>query len=167
LINHEKKEPIKPLTEKKSESNFITVECLLAFDKDEDKGRVLTLMRKFSSMVRFAYKRLLEKTEEKDLRKLLHTRYDLNTRYSTAAICLAQQALESCLERKQNPKKLIFGSRAFFEQLKKKHLIGARREKLRQRWEERRYGILYSIGQKDVKGNLNLRLVNLEASNSC
>jgi len=162
LINHEKKEPIKPLTEKKNESNFITVECLLAFDKDEDKEQVLTLMRKFSSMVRFAYKRLLEKTEEKDLRKLLHTRYDLNTRYSTAAIFLAQQALESCLERKQNPKKLIFGSRAFFEQLKKKHLTGARREKLRQRWEERRYGILYSIGQKDVKGNLNLRLVNLE-----
>jgi len=66
------------------------------------------------------------------------------------------------LERKQNPKKLIFGSRALFEQLKKKHLTSTRREKLRQKWEERRYGILYSIGQKDVKGNLNLRLVNLE-----
>jgi len=156
------KEVLKILGEKKSNSNFVTVECLLAFDKDEDKGQVLTLMRKFSSMVRFAYKRLLEKTEEKELRKLLHTRYNLNTRYSTAAIFLAQQALESCLERKQNPKKLIFGSRAFFEQLKKKHLTGARREKLRQRWEERRHGILYSIGQKDVKGNLNLRLVNLE-----
>jgi len=40
------------LIEKKSESNFITVECLLAFDQDEDKGQVLTLMRKFSSVAR-------------------------------------------------------------------------------------------------------------------
>ena len=67
LVNYEKKGPIKPLTEKKSNSNFVTVGCLLAFDKDEDKGRVLTLMRKFSSMVRFAYKRLMEGAERKEL----------------------------------------------------------------------------------------------------
>ena len=68
LVNYEKKGPIKPLTEKKSEGNFITVECLLAFDKDEDKGRVLTLMRKFSSMVRFSYKRLMDGAERKELK---------------------------------------------------------------------------------------------------
>ncbi len=150
-------------TKKKSARSFVTVECLLTFNKDEDKGNVFSLMHKFSSMVRFAYKRLLDKTEEKDLKKLLPIKYGVNARYSHAAIVLAQQALDSCLERKQNPKKLIFGSRALFEQLKKKHLTGARREKLRQKWEERRYGILYSIGQKDVKGNLNLRLVNMES----
>jgi len=161
LINHEKKEPIKPLTEKKSESNFITVECLLAFDKDEDKGRVLTLMRKFSSMVRFAYKRILHGAERKELKKLLSRKYGINTRYSDDAILLAQQTLKSCLERKQNPKKLVFGSRELFEQLKKKHLIGKSREKLRQKWEERRYGILQSRGDKSKAGNLNLRLVNL------
>jgi IS605 OrfB family transposase len=146
----------------KNDSCFITLECLLSFDTDEDKKKVLDLMRKFSSMVRFAYKRLLEKTEEKELKKLLSIRYGLNARYSNAAVLLAQQALESCLERKQNPKKLIFGSRAIFEQLKKKHLTGARREKLRQKWEERRYGVLYAIGQKAAKGNLNLRLVNMK-----
>ena len=140
---------------------FITVECMLSFDTDEDKKKVLDLMRKFSSMVRFAYKRLLDKTEEKALRKLLPIRYAINARYSNAAILLAHQALDSCLERKQNPKKLIFGSRAFFEQLKKKHLTGAKLEKLRQKWEERRYGIVLAIGEKAVKGNLNLRLVNL------
>ena len=63
------KEVLKILGEKKSNSNFVTVECLLAFDKDEDKGRVLTLMRKFSSMVRFAYKRLMEGAERKELKK--------------------------------------------------------------------------------------------------
>ena len=62
------KEVLKMLTEKKSNSNFVTVECLLAFNKDEDKGQVLALMRKFSSMVRFAYKRLLDGAERKELK---------------------------------------------------------------------------------------------------
>lgn len=66
------------------------------------------------------------------------------------------------MERKQNPKKLVFGSRELFEQLKKRHMTGQRCEKLRQKWEERRYGILYTRGQKHSKGNLNLRLVKLE-----
>jgi len=149
------------LTEKKSNSNFVTVECLLAFDKDEDKGRALTLMRKFSSMVRFAYKRLMEGAERKELKKLLSRKYGINTRYSDDAILLAKQNLDSCIEREQNPKKLVFGSREMFEQLKKKHLTGKSREKLRQKWEERRYGILYSRGDKSLQGNLNLRLVNL------
>ena len=133
LINYEKEGAIKPLTEKKSNSNFVTVECLLAFDKDEDKGRVSTLMRKFSSMVRFAYKRLMDGAERKELKKLLSRKYGINTRYSSDAILLAQQTLESCLEREQNPKKLVFGSRELFEQLKKKHLTGKRRETLRQK----------------------------------
>jgi len=161
LVNYEKKGPIKPLTEKKSESNFITVECLLAFDKDEDKGRVLTLMRKFSSMVRFTYKRLLRGAERKELIKLLSRKYGINTRYSDAAILLAKQNLDSCIEREQNPKKIVFGSRELFEKLKKKHLTDKRREELRQKWEERRYGILCSRGDKSQQGNVNLRLVNL------
>ena len=152
---------LKMLTEKKSESNFITVECLLAFDKDEDKERVLSTMRKFSSMVRFAYKRLMEGAERKDLKKLLSRKYGINTRYSDDAILWAQQTLDSCIEREQNPKKLVFGSRELFEQLKKKHLTGKRRATLKQKWEERRYGILYSRGDKSREGNLNLRLVNL------
>jgi len=155
------KEVLKMLTEKKSNSNFVTVECLLAFDKDEDKGRVLTLMRKFSSMVRFAYKSILHGAERKELKKLLSRKYGINTRYSDDAILLAKQNLESCLEGNQNPKKLVFGSRELFEQLKKKHLAGKSRDTLRQKWEERRYGILYSRGDKSREGNLNLRLVNL------
>ena len=155
------KEVLKMLADRKGNSNFVTVECLLAFDKDDDKGRILTLMRKFSSMVRFAYKRLMEGAERKELKKLLAQKYGINTRYSSDAILLAQQTLESCIEREQNPKKLVFGSRELFEQLKKKHLAGKRRETLRQKWEERRYGILYSRGDKSKEGNLNLRLVNL------
>jgi len=156
------KEVLKMLIEKKSNSNFVKVGCLLAFDKDEDKGRVLTLMRKFSSMVRFAYKRLMEGAERKELKKLLSRKYGINARYSGDAILrLAQQALESCVERGQNPKKLVFGSRELFEKLKKKHLEGKRGDELRQKWGERRYGILYARGDKSKEGNLNIRLVNL------
>ena len=147
---------------KKNDRNLITVECLLAFDKDEDKEKVLNLMRKFSSMVRFAYKRLLEGMERKELKKLLSQKYGINTRYSDDAIFLAQQTLDACLQRGQNPKKLVFGSRVVFEKLKKKYLTGKRREKLRQEWEERRYGILYARGDKSKEGNLNLRLVYLD-----
>jgi IS605 OrfB family transposase len=147
---------------KKNNRNFITVECLLAFDKDEDKEKVLNLMRKFSSMVRFAYKRLLDKMERKELKKMLSQKYGINTRYSDSAIFLAQQTLDSCTQRGQNPKKLVFGSRVVFEKLKKKHLTGKRREKLRQEWKERRYGILYARGDKSKEGNLNLRLLNLD-----
>jgi len=155
------KEVLKMLREKKSNSDFVTVECLLAFDKDDDKRRVLTLMRKFSSMVRFAYKRLLHGAERKELKKLLSRKHGINARYSGDAILLAQQALDSCVERGQNPKKLVFGSRELFEQLKKKHLTGKRRDELRQKWGERRYGVLYSRGEKSKEGNLNLRLANL------
>jgi len=91
------KEVLKMLTEKKSNSNFVTVECLLAFNREEDKRRVLSLMRKFSSMVRFAYKRLMEGASNKELKKLLAQKYGINTRYSSDAILLAQQTLESCV----------------------------------------------------------------------
>jgi len=42
-------------------------------------------------------------------------------------------------------------------------LTGVKREKIRQKWEEKRHGILYAIGQKASKGNLNIRLVNLKS----
>jgi len=59
---------------------------------------VLSTMRKFSSMVRFAHKRLLDGAERKDLKKLLSRKYGMNVRYSDGAILLAQQALESCVD---------------------------------------------------------------------
>jgi hypothetical protein len=62
---------------------------------------------------------------------MLSQKYGINTRYSDDAIFLSQQTLDSCVERGQNPKKLVFGSRELFEKLKKKHLTGKRRENLR------------------------------------
>ena len=84
-----------------------------------------------------------------------------SARYVKDAVLIAKGVLKSCIQRGQNPKKLVFGSRELFEKLKKKHLTGKHREKLRQRWEEGRYHYLYSRGEKSKNGNLNLRFVNL------
>jgi hypothetical protein len=95
--------------------------------------------------------------KRKDLKKHLSKLFNINTRYSDDAIFLAQSMISSYKERGQNPKKLIFGSRKVFEQLKKNHLTGKRRKQLKTKWKESRQGNLYSRGDKTKQGNLNLR----------
>jgi IS605 OrfB family transposase len=149
----------KNFSEEKAHKLYITLECMLEFEKEEEKEKVLALMRRFSSATRYAYKRLLEGVAEKEIEKRVAEKHKLNARYVKDAVLIAKQVLKSCIQRGQNPKKLVFGSRELFEKLKKKHLTGKRREKLRQRWEERRYYHLYSRGEKSKNGNLNLRFV--------
>ncbi|ACD65987.1 transposase [Sulfurihydrogenibium sp. YO3AOP1] len=136
---------------------MITLQCQLEFQNKQEKEIVLDLMRRFSSAMRYAYQRLLEGEKRKDLKKNLSELFDINTRYSDDAILLAHSTIASCEERGQNPKKLIFGSRKLFEQLKKNHLTGKRRKELKTRWKESRQGNLYSRGDKSKQGNLNLR----------
>jgi IS605 OrfB family transposase len=136
---------------------MITLQCQLEFQNKQDKEIVLDLMRRFSSAMRYAYQRLLEGNKRKDLKKDLSKLFNMNTRYSDDAIFLAQSIITSCQERGQNPKKLIFGSRKVFEQLKKNHLTGKRRKQLKTKWKESRQGNLYSRGDKSKQGNLNLR----------
>jgi predicted transposase len=146
----------KNCSKEKAHKLYITLECMLEFEKKEEKEKVLALMRRFSSATRYAYKRLLEGTAEKDIEKIIQEKHKLNARYVKDAVLIAKQVLKSCVQRGQNPKKLVFGSRELFERLKKKHLTGIHREKLRQRWEERRYYYIYSRGEKSKNRNLNL-----------
>jgi len=141
---------------------MITIQCQLEFQNTQDKKTVLDLMRIFSSAMRYAYQRLLEGEKRKDLKKQLSKLFNINTRYSDDAILLAQSIIMSCEERGQNPKKLIFGSRKVFEQLKKNHLIGKRRKQLKTKWKESRQGNLYSRGDKSKQGNLNLRFEQID-----
>jgi transposase, putative, N-terminal domain len=137
---------------------MITLECLLEFEIKEDINAILDLMRRFSSAMRYAYKRLLEGEKRKDLKKNISRLFNINTRYSDDAILLAQSMISSYKERGQNPKKIIFGSRKLFEQLNRNHLTGKIKEKLKVKWKESRQGNLYSRGDKSKQGNLNLRL---------
>ncbi|MBX0310903.1 MAG: IS200/IS605 family accessory protein TnpB-related protein [Sulfurihydrogenibium sp.] len=136
---------------------MITLQCLLEFQNKQDREIALDLMRRFSSAMRYAYQRLLEGEERKELKKHLPKVFNINVRYSDDAIFLAQTTISSCEERDQNPKKVIFGSRKVFEQLKKNHLTGKRIRKLKEKWKESRQGNLYSRGEKGKQGNLNLR----------
>jgi IS605 OrfB family transposase len=118
-------------------------------------------MRRFSSATRFAYNRLLEGQDRKELKREdspLCTLFGLNTRYADGAIEKAQAALDSAQELGQDPRKVVFGGRKLFEGLKRRHLSGKARERLRRAWKERRQGLLYSRGDAAKKGNANLRL---------
>jgi IS605 OrfB family transposase len=140
---------------------YLGVHARLVFLKKEDEQAVLDLMRRFSSATRFAYNRLLEGQDRKELKREdspLCRLFGLNTRYADGAIEKAQATLDSAKELGQDPRKVVFGGRKLFEQLKRRHLSGKVRERLRREWKEKRQGFLYSRGDSTKKGNANLRL---------
>jgi len=137
---------------------MITIQTKLTFPNKEDEQIVLDLMRRWSSCVRFAYNRLLEGKSRNKLKRELQGVFSLNSRYVDDAIKKAKSVLESCSEKHENPSKVIFSSRSLFEKLKKRHINGKAYERLRQEWQERRKGHLYSRGDRSKKGNLNTRI---------
>ncbi|KUK08387.1 MAG: Transposase, putative, partial [Caldanaerobacter subterraneus] len=137
---------------------MIVIQAKLIFLNQEDKQIVLDLMRRWSSCMRFAYKRLLEGYDRKTLKRDLQKPFDLNSRYVHDAIMKAKGVLESSRQLDNNPKKVIFGGRDLFVKLQKRHINGKAYEKLKIRWQEKRKGNLYSRGDKSKKGNLNTRI---------
>jgi predicted transposase len=133
----------------------------LVFLKKEDEQAVLDLMRRFSSATRYAYQRLLEGKNREELKREngpLCQLFGLNTRYADGAIEKAQAILDSAKELGQDPRKVVFGGRKLFEQLKRRHLSGKALLALKREWKEKRQGLLYSRGDSTKKGNANLRL---------
>jgi Hypothetical protein len=140
---------------------FLGVHARLILLKEEDERAVLDLMRRFSAATRFAYQRLLEGKNREELKREsgpLCTLFGLNTRYADGAIEKAQATLDSARELGQDPRKVVFGGRKTFEQLKRKHLSGKALLALKREWKEKRQGFLYSRGDSAKKGNANLRL---------
>jgi IS605 OrfB family transposase len=140
---------------------FQGVHARLVFLEKEDERAVLDLMRRFSAATRFAYQRFLEGKTREELKREngpLCQLLGLNTRYADGAIEKAQATLESAKELGQDPRKVVFGGRKLFEQLKRKHLSGKALLALKREWREKRQGLLYSRGDATRKGNANLRL---------
>jgi transposase, IS605 OrfB family, central region len=149
------------MPEAKALKLYLGVHARLVFLKEEDERAVLDLMRRFSSAVRFAYQRLLEGQDRKELKREdspLCRLFGLNTRYADGAIEKAQATLDSAKELGQDPRKVVFGRRKLFEQLTQGHLSGKALLALKREWKERRQGFLYSRGDATKKGNANLRL---------
>ena len=140
----------------------VTVQARLKV-KGKEKEMLDNLMRRWSSCMRFAYKRLLEGKTRNELKKELQNVFNLNSRYVDDAILEAQKIImASAKELGFNPKKVVFGGRALFEKLSKKHLSEKQRNRLKREWRERRQGNLYSRGDKSKNGNLNLRVIMQE-----
>ncbi|MEQ6359286.1 IS200/IS605 family accessory protein TnpB-related protein [Thermoanaerobacter thermohydrosulfuricus] len=137
---------------------MIVIQAKLIFLTQQDKQIVLDLMKRWSSCMRFAYKRLLEGYNRNTLKRDLQGTFDLNSRYVDDAIMKARSTLESSKELGSNPKKVIFGGRKLFKKLQKRHINGKAYKKLKIRWHEKRKGNLYSRGDKSKKGNLNTRI---------
>ncbi len=140
---------------------YTGAQARLVFLKKEDEQAVLDLMRRFSSATRFAYNRLLEGQDRKELKREdspLCRLFGLNTRYADGAIEKAQAILDSAKELGQDPRKVVFGGRKLFEGLKRRHLSGKALLALKREWKEKRQGLLYSRGDATKKGNANLRL---------
>jgi IS605 OrfB family transposase len=140
---------------------FQGVQIRLILLKEEDERTVLDLMGRFSGAVRSAYQRLLEGRDRKELKREdgpLCVLFGLNTRYADGAIEKAQALIASAEEFGNDPRKVIFGGRKTFEQLKRKHLSGKALLLLKRKWREKRQGLLHSRGHSAKKGNANLRL---------
>ncbi|AIS52032.1 hypothetical protein TKV_c08500 [Thermoanaerobacter kivui] len=137
---------------------MIVIQAKLIFPNQQDKQIVLDLLRRWSSCVRYAYKRLLEGYDRKTLKRDLQGIFDLNSRYVDDAIMKARSTLESAKELGKSPRKVIFGGKKLFRKLQKHHLNGKAYKKLKIRWQEKRKGNLYSRGDKSKKGNLNTRI---------
>lgn len=139
---------------------MITLQARL---KVNDNKKVLldTLMKNWNACMRCAYNRLLEGYSRKELKKLLPLTFNLNTRYVDDAILEAQNIINSISKTGKNPKKVIFGGKSLFKKLTKKHLSEKQRAKIKQQWKDRRQGNLFSRGDKSKKGNLNLRVVQM------
>jgi IS605 OrfB family transposase len=149
------------LTPKKEAKAFTGVQALLVFPSEEDRRATLDLMRRFSAALRYAYNRLLEGQTREELKRQdgpLCTLFQLNTRHADDATLKAQALLDSARERGEDPRKVVFGGRGRFEQLKRRHLSGKPLKRLKREWRERRQGLLYSRGDRTKGGNPNLRL---------
>ncbi len=146
---------------------FRGVQALLVFPSQEDQKSTLDLMRRFSAALRYAYNRLLEGKPREELKRQdgpLCTLFQLNTRYAGDAILKAQALLDSARERGEDPRKVVFGGRGRFEQLKRRHLSGKPLKRLKREWREKRQGTLYSRGDRTKGGNPNLRLVTQDGA---
>jgi predicted transposase len=96
------------MTEGRPPKVFQGVQARLVFLRKGDEEAVLDLMRRFSSATRFAYNRLLEGKDRKELYRKdgpLCQLFGLNTRYADGAIEKAQAVLDSARGVAKTPEK--------------------------------------------------------------
>ena len=135
----------------------------LTFNNPEDEIKLSDLCRRWSAAYRYAYNRLIELDKEKkrdgSLYKSLVKIFNINSWYALAAVHKAESLLSRVKVDGRNPRKIIFGSRRLFEEIRKHRKCSDKYAKLRREFIEKRKGNLYSVGETFQKGNRNLRIV--------
>ena len=133
---------------------FVSVQFKIQLNSS-DRKKLLELMRKQSSAIRFAYKLLKTKNSHNQIYQKLRQLFAyLPTKYIDSAIYKAKQY--------PTDKKIVFGGKALFEKLcKNRNKKSKERLWLKRKWKELRQGTLISIGSKapSDKGNRLLRFV--------
>ena len=125
----------------------------------EEKQILDSLMRRFQSAVRYLYNRMCEAKSaavKYELAKEARSKFDLPSLLMTNALHEA-----SYLYRRFKGKRIIFGGKALFEKLKKKHLTGWRREELKKQWRLRRQGAISCMGVLGA-GNRGFKIIHVK-----
>ena len=152
-----------------SEHIISVITAKLTFNNPEDEAKLSDLCRRWSAAYRYAYNRLIELNKEKkrdgSLYKILVKIFYINSWYALGAVHKAESLLSRVKVDGRNPRKIIFGSRSLFEEMKKHSKCKDKYGKLRRKFEERRKGNLYTLGSAQAKGNLNLRIMPDTESN--
>ena len=95
----------------------------LTFDNPEDEAKLSDLCRRWSAAYRYAYNRLIELDKEKkrdgNLYKSLVKIFNINSWYALSAVHKAESLLGRVKIDGWNPRKIIFGGRRLFEEIRK------------------------------------------------
>jgi len=108
----------------------VTIQARLKVSEKE-KETLDDIIRRWSSCMRYAYKRLLGDKTRNELKKELKEVLCLNSRYVDDAILEAQKIVASTKEPGFNPKKVVLGERTLFEKFSRKHLSEKQRNRLK------------------------------------
>jgi len=122
----------------------ISIPAYICEIDEKDRGKLEYLFIKFNHARRRAYSLLQRGLTRKEIKRRLQVEEGINSRYADDAICLV----------KNLPSHVTFGGKRNQKDLMKGRIN-------REKWRELRNSIIYSRGDASKKGNLNIRLVQI------
>ena len=113
---------------------FITLRFKVIPQSKEDYEEISKLMRLYGSALRYAYNRFLDNHSRNEVYFLVRKTFkDLPSWYANSAIEEASEILKSVKSRRENPRKVVFGSKELFAKLCIHHLQGWRLEEVKKK----------------------------------
>ena len=138
----------------------VTIQGCLIRLTDKQHRIIEDMIRRFESATRYTYARLCNETPIPAIRKDVQRKFELNSFWAECAMDRAKAAYKTAQNltkegKLQSPRKLIWGGRRNFE-------LRSRGKISKEQWRHIRSNQFWSIGQKQKKGNRNLRIERTE-----